>query len=268
MYFERRILQPIYSTLVMKKFIFSSIFFFSLALGFGQENQDNDKWKFLVEPYLIFPNMSGEVGIRNLPSVEVDASPGDIFSNLKFGGMLYLEAQSDKWAITSDLLYMDLGEEATPSVVINSGRASAQQFMWEAAGLYRLAPYLEVGLGGRLNSLNAGIDITRNTIGGGTEALSGSVSQTWYDPVIITRVTADVDDKWLFAFRGDFGGFGVGSAFTWQAQGDVGYRFSKLFHTSLGYRILGMDYDKGSNEDRFRYNVNTFGAVLRFGFTF
>jgi hypothetical protein len=37
---------------------------------------------------------------------------------------------------------------------------------------------------------------------------------------------------------------------------------------TAGYRILGMDYDKGSGEDRFKYDMNIFGAVVRFGFNF
>jgi hypothetical protein len=48
----------------------------------------------------------------------------------------------------------------------------------------------------------------------------------------------------------------------------LGYQFSPLFGTSLGYRILGMDYDKGSGAERLRYDVNTFGATIGFAFTF
>jgi len=251
----------------MKRSVCFVLLLFACTMAWTQDTSSDKKWMFLIEPYMILPNMSGDLGLRNLPAVEVDASPSDIFSNLKFGGMLTLEAQSDKWTIASDFLYMNLEQDATPSTLINSGKATAEQLMFELDGLYRFAPFLEAGVGGRINYLTSGIDVTRNAAGGGTETLNASVSQTWFDPVIITRLTSDVNDKWLFGFRGDFGGFGIGSTFTWQLQGDVGYRFSHLFHTSIGYRILGMDYDKGTGEDRFRYNVNTFGAEIRFGFT-
>lgn len=234
--------------------------------SFAQKSGAEKKWKFLIEPYMMFPSMSGTTGIRNLPEVDVDANAGDIFSKLQFGAMLYLEAQTDKWAITSDLLYMDLEQDATPSTIINSGVASAKQLGYELAGLYRIAPFLESGLGLRLNSISSELDIVRNAVGGGTEALNASLSRTWIDPIIIARATGDIDDKWLFIFRGDFGGFGVGSDFTFQVQGYVGYRFSKLFQTSIGYRVIGIDYDKGSGEDRFRYNMNTFGPNIRLGF--
>ncbi len=231
----------------------------------SQEIKPEKKWKFLIEPYLIFPAMSGEIGFRNLPAVEVNPSAGDILSKLKLGGMLYLEAQTDKWAITSDFLFMNLEQAVTPTALITSGTARADQYLYELGGLYRFAPFLEAGIGGRLNTVSAELQLDRKVIGG-TEAISGSLSETWIDPIIITRLTADVNDKWLFDFRGDFGGMGIGSTFTWQIQANVGYRFSRVFQTTIGYRLLGMDYDKGTGEDRFRYDVLTYGPNIRFGF--
>jgi hypothetical protein len=62
------------------------------------------------------------------------------------------------------------------------------------------------------------------------------------------------------------GGFGIGSDFSYQAQGFVGYRFTRLFQLTAGYRVLGMNYDKGSGENRFRYKMNIFGPTIKFGF--
>jgi hypothetical protein len=95
-----------------------------------------------------------------------------------------------------------------------------------------------------------------------------SSTKTWFDPVLITRLTTDINGKWLFQFRGDVGGFGVGSDFTWQLQAYAGYRFTKVFQLTAGYRILGIDYDKGTDKERFIYNVDTFGPVVRLGFNF
>ena len=251
----------------MKKKTIALLIFSFLYIGcFAQESGPEKKWKFLIEPYMMFPNMTGETGVRNLPSVNVDANVSDIFSRLQFGAMLYLEAKTDKWAITSDLLYMSLKQDITPNILINSGEVTAKQLGYELAGLYRILPFWEAGVGMRLNSINSEVNILRNTIGGGTqELLSASISRTWVDPIIITRFTHDID-KWLFIVRGDLGGFGIGSDFTWQAQGYVGYRFSKLFQTSVGYRAIGVNYDKGSGADRFRYDMITFGPNIRFGF--
>ncbi|MCK7541720.1 MAG: hypothetical protein MZV63_67945 [Marinilabiliales bacterium] len=66
-----------------------------------------------------------------------------------------------KRAITSDLVYMNLNQEVTPGTIVNSGDVTAKQLIWEAAGLYRITPFLEAGVGGRLNYLEIGIDVQR-----------------------------------------------------------------------------------------------------------
>lgn len=215
----------------------------------------------------MFPSMSGTTGIRELPPIEVDANTSDIFSNLQFGAMIYLEAQNDKWAIGSDFVYMKLAQDLTPTTLISSGRITTKQLIWEFSGLYRILPFLEGGIGLRMNNMEMGADIDRNTIGGGTTTfVSVDNSEFWIDPVIIARATHTEYDKWLLQFRGDIGGFNIGSSLTWQLQGYVGYRFTKLFQTTIGYRVIGIDYDKGSGADRFRYDVNTSGPVLKPGF--
>lgn len=229
---------------------------------FAQEDTATKKWHYLGEVYMMFPNMNGETGVRELPTVAVDATVGDILGHLKMGGMFYLEATNDDWSISSDFLYMDLEQNAVPTTLITSGKVSMQQTAWELAGLKRVQPWLDLGLGTRLVNLQAGIDL--QTVIDGSR--SASIDQTWVDPIIIARTQGLFTEKIYWQFRGDFGGFGVGSDFTWQAQANIGYRFSKLFQTSIGYRYIGIDYDNGEGSDRFVYDVDTFGAVLRLGF--
>jgi len=234
----------------------------------AQELSKANEWNFLTNVYLLFPNISGEAGIGNQLTVPIDAHPGDIFSKLKMGGMLYLEARHKRWAITSDLVFMKLNEEVTTGKLFDSGDVTGKQLIWEAAGLYRVAPFLELGVGSRLNYLQMGIDANRNAFPSGTEAVSGIATKTWLDPILITRLTADIREKWLFQFRGDLGGFGVGSDFTWQLQGYAGYRFTKMFQLTAGYRIISIDYDKGVDKERFIFNVDEYGPVVNFGFNF
>jgi hypothetical protein len=111
------------------------------------------------------------------------------------------------------------------------------------------------------------MDVDSTVLGGGWHR-SKSISKTWVDPIIIGRVKIPAGKKWLFQLRVDIGGFGIGSEFAWQAQLDVGYRFSKLFQLGLGYRFIGIDYEKGSESDRFLYDVDTYGPALKFGFNF
>lgn len=234
----------------------------------AQTTTPENKWGFLIEPYIMFPNITGQIGLGNLPEVELDANTGDIFGKLHMAAMLYLEAKNDKWAITSDFVFMNLQEDIRPGKLIRSGTATVKQSIWEVAGLYRIYSFLEVGVGGRLNYLVTDIEAERNVLPEGSEELSGHHSKTFYDPILITRLSYNIDNKWLFQFRGDLGGFGIGSDLTWQLQGYAGYRFSNLFQLTAGYRILAIDYNKSAYEKQFIFNVNEFGPVIRLGFNF
>jgi len=66
---------------------------------------------------------------------------------LKIGAMLYLEAPYDIWSINSELLYMNLEQEISPSTLINSGKVNAKQLGWELAGLKRVTPGSNLVLG-------------------------------------------------------------------------------------------------------------------------
>jgi len=262
--------------MICNKNYFKSIILFIALFGFHNlfsqdslsKSRNAKKWQFLVEPYLMFPNMNGKTGVGNLPDVSVDANPGDIFSRLQMGAMLNLEASNDTWAIATDFIYMNLKQDVTSGLVIQNGELSAKQFAWELAGFRRVAPWLEVGIGGILSSVQAEANINVNNIGGGSTNRVKKQSQTWYDPMLIARIKHNPVKKFMYEFRGEIGGFGIGSNFAWQVQAYAGYRFTKLFHITAGYRVISLNYQTGEGEDRFLYDINTFGPVIRFGFNF
>jgi len=97
----------------------------------AQSDTISKKWNFLADVYLMFPYMNGETGIGNIITVPVEAGPGDIFSKLKMAGMLYFEAQTGKWTITSDFVYMKLNQEVTPDKLLESGDVTAKELIFE-----------------------------------------------------------------------------------------------------------------------------------------
>lgn len=250
----------------MKKILFFCFIFSSLFIT-AQDNPDsssnNSKRTFLLEPYLMFPNMSGENQIKILPPVEVDANPGDIFGQLKFGGMLYFETTKNDWTLSSDFIYMHLAMGVEEGVLVQSGEIDLKELLFEVAGLKRVTNWLEVGVGGRIVSIKEGLEIDLKF--GNPGMVAGDISETWFDPVLILRSNGDFNEQWFYQLRGDFGGFGIGSDFTWQIQANVGYRFSEKFHLSLGYRNIDIDYEGGSGSDYFKYDMSTFGPNLRAG---
>lgn len=94
------------------------------------------------------------------------------------------------------------------------------------------------------------------------------MTETWFDPMLIARIKSKSGEKFIYQFRGEIGGFDIGSDFAWQMQAYAGYQFSKLFQITGGYRIISLDYENGSGQNRFMYNIDTSGPVVRFGFNF
>jgi hypothetical protein len=238
------------------------------SLLFAQdETPATGKWSFLIEPYVMFPDMRGDIALGGLPEASVEAD--DIFSHLQFGAMLYVEASNDTWNFNSDLLYMDLEQDIKSSSAINDGEISAKQIGWELAGLYKVMPWLEVGLGGLLNSITTDVRIDQNETDGGTSNLKKEMSQTWFDPMLVAVLKKNTPNtKVTYLLRGEIGGFGIGSDLAWQVQAQAGFHISEVFQLQIGYRIIGLDYETGSGSDHFLYDMHTSGPMLRFGFNF
>ena len=264
-----KIMKYKFAASLKQSFLFTLVMAIACTQSFAQDTAAaKKKWNYLLQPYMMFPTMDGSIGLGELPDVDIHADAGEIFSNLQFGAMLYFEANNDRWAFTTDIIYMDLRQDVEGKKGIIAGEAGAKQFVVELAGLKKWTPWLEGGIGLRVVNLKSSLDLTVDaSVPGGGGSRSKDISETWLDPVIIGRAKFPAK-KWIFQFRGDLGGFGIGSDFTWQAQADVGYRFSKLFQLGLSYRYIGMDYESGSGNDRFLYDVNTFGPTLKFGFHF
>jgi hypothetical protein len=229
-------------------------------------SSNDDGWNFTAAPYLLFPGMNGEIAMRGIP-VEVDLSAGDIFSDLDFGMMLYFEAANDKWALTFDALYMNLGRRGETPITGRDARVDLKQLAVDVKGMYRLLHWLEAGIGFRVNVIDGSLNVAEGEI-----ILPGnkvSMNQSWFDPLVVTRASTDFSgSKWSLSFLGDIGGFGIGSDFTWQAKPYVGYRFSKLFEMTAAYRWIGIDYETGTGQGNFKYDMTISGPEIGFLFHF
>ena len=217
------------------------------------------KWNYLVEPYLLAPTMDGSSGVRGV-SADVSASASDIFSVLKFGAMLYMEASNARWAISMDGLYMNLGDSG--STRLGSVDVGVEQGGLLATGYWRIRPWAELSLAFQYNSVHGSLK------GSGPFAVDLSQNESWVDPYLGVRLSASRSEAWNFRFTGNVGGFGVGSDFAWQAFPEAGYRFNPLFELAGGYRAIYMDYTNGSGSDEFTYQLTTSGPQLGAKFHF
>lgn len=238
-----------------------SLMMLTCSPGYAQ-----DRWEFLLIPYLGMSGVNGDVAVKGLES-SADASFSDILDVLDFAFQLHGEARKGRWALMLDPTYLKLSEDA------NAGPADVkiqiQQWVVDFAGFYR--PYeralsgervlaLEVLLGGRYTSLDQELEIVG--LGKGRE------TKQWFDPIVGGRLMTDLTKKLVFTLRGDIGGFGISSDLTWNVSAVLGYRFTKLFSLWGGYKALGTDYTTGSGSDLFKYDTVTQGPVFGLGFSF
>ncbi|MFC1601150.1 hypothetical protein ACFL34_02240 [Candidatus Sumerlaeota bacterium] len=96
--------------------------------------------------------------------------------------------------------------------------------------------------------------------------LSGS--KDWLDPIIGARAHWDMTEDLSLVLRGDVGGFGLGSELTWNAAALADWRLTE--HVSLygGYRVLDIDYEDGSGDDKFVFDAQIKGPLFGILFHF
>ncbi|MGO4571959.1 hypothetical protein [Microvirga sp. 2TAF3] len=101
-------------------------------------------------------------------------------------------------------------------------------------------------------------------VGGRAIARSGSVD--WVDPIIGARMRYALAPGQELFLRGDIGGFGVGSKFSWQAVAGYGVDFGIYrgitFSGVIGYRALSVDYVKGEGRTRYEFDMLIHGPII------
>ena len=214
--------------------------------------QDN-KWTFDVSLYGLAAGMSGDVGIGPV-NAPVDFGFDKVWDNLEFAAMGKVRVGYDRWALTTDVIYMGLGASR------NGVSVDLDQWMVEPTISYRVSKYFEPLVGVRYNNLSAEIR--------GPLRRDPSGTQDWWDPIVGANLRLPLGKRFNFNLRGDIGGFGVGSDFTWQAFPFFGWQFASWGSLQAGYRWVYMDYETGSGASRFKYDVLNQGPQLGLTFQF
>jgi hypothetical protein len=230
------------------------------------------RWELVIAPYFFIPKISGDVTIRGIPAY-VYIPISDLLRDLNFSGQVHLEAWKGRWGLFFDTIYMNLSANAEGALV--RGDAGLQQWAVEFGGLYRFGRWplgknektaltMEALVGGRYWNTLATLDL--DTRRGPIVDTSGR--KEWIDPFVGGRVRLDLNDKFSVSLRGDVGGFDVGSKFTYNAVGLVGYNISRVVSIWLGYRVAGVDYESGSGFNKFKYDVTYYGPITGIVFRF
>src|SRR6516165_5606079 len=125
--------------------------------------------------------------------------------------------------------------------------------------------YQNVDISGNLTgtvALNGPLGIT--VIGSRAIAKSGSVD--WADPFVGARIQQQLAPGQELVLRGDVGGFGAGSQFSWQAIATYNSPLCEIHGIPVdgyvGFRALYVDYSQGSGTSKFEFNNVIYGPVI------
>ncbi len=262
---------------------------------------DPEPWRIGFTAYAWLMNVSGNATTRG-QTVDVNASFIDLLqkSDSLMAFMGYFEADKGKVGLYGDLVWTRLGFQRSVasyrnplpglSLALNGNAALTTALtIAEVGGLYEIHrwPGTETSftavdglLGFRYwnNSVSASLD----AIGTASYAPLGisasrsigiSLSNTiqWVDPVIGLRLRHQFTPAQSILVRGDVGGFGLGSQFSWQALGAYSYRWKAGgvdLAAILGYRALAARYGTGSGFDANGMDLVFHGPIIGLGIRF
>jgi len=232
----------------------------------------NSGWKFRVAPYMWFLSLEGDATVKGQES-DLDLGFSDIWDELNIAGMLTFDARKGKWGIFGDMTAANLGKKKTVGGIRID--PTIKMALLTAGGSYQLGKWklsdtavtdvpavtVDGMFGIRYTYLDVELDFKNVPLS------DASGDKDWFDPLIGARAFFDLSEHWTLALKGNVGGFGVGSDFTWGAMGTIGYRF-RLFseknnaRAAAGYRAIYQDYTDGSGDDKFKWDVTFHGPIL------
>jgi hypothetical protein len=247
------------------------------------------EWTFRITPYGWFPSMKGTQTVKGRSS-SVDASFIDILekSDTLVGLMGDFEARNGRLSLFSNAVWSKVGLDGgtthtrspAPGITGTVGASlgiNYQMAIVELGATYEVARSgalaVDVLAGGRYwyQKADLSLDLAGTIDQGGlvisgTKAISRSGAIDWVDPLIGARVRYAVAPGHDLFLRGDIGGFGAASRFSWQAIGgysfDFAVRNSVTWSGIVGYRALYVDYAKGSGQTRYEFDMLQHGPVV------
>jgi hypothetical protein len=224
----------------------------------------DEGWNIRVAPYLWAASMDGHASVGGIKA-DVDVPFSDLLKDLSGGAMLLVDVEKGRLGVGVNGLFarvssdtdvgdieIDTTSDSGQLAVLPYYRVLEWQYGVSSSGTpLRLVVAPEAGF--RFTYMRTELEVR-----GGRTVDS---SESWVDPLVGARIGLDLSDRWAIAAEGNFGGFGVGSDFTWNAQAAVGYRtavFGREITFALGYRALYQDYHHGD----FEWDVTMHGPLL------
>jgi hypothetical protein len=264
---------------------------------------DADPWRFNATAYAWLLGIAGSTTVRG-QTIDTNASFLDLAhkSTTLFGLMGYFEANKGRAGMYADLVYTKINVSASqaayrtplPGLRISTSASAAlsyELFIAEVGGVYQIARWtgadsMQTSIDGLLafrywnNSLAATFDADATFDIGrlfpfersfGLAVARSDVIQ-WVDPLIGLRLKHQFTPRHEIMVRGDIGGFGLGSQFSWQAVAKYGYAWQldggQKLTALLGFRALAVNYSRGSGNTYLNINEVLYGPIVGLSYRF
>ena len=221
------------------------------------------KWEFATIGYAWLAGAWGETDVIGpAEPVDLDLPFGKVLKAFKFAFMGAAEARHDRFSLFGDLTFIHL--DAHEGIGIRDPDFLRAELDSRTAEITLLGGYsvmnegpvkVDLMAGGRMNFFKTTLQLD-----GPNRSLDGSKKETWFDPLIGTRISAPLGGKWGMNFYGDLGGIVMGSDITWQAVATVDYQINHKMSIGAGWRYYKVNYDHGD----FLYNVHQSGPIITF----
>lgn len=234
--------------------------------------QPASDWRFQATFYGWLTALSGDVGVRDLPTTPVDASLSDVLDNLDGAVMGSFLATDGRWLFFADLVLAKLSDQGpvgrygrnTLDVDLSQAIATGAIGYWLPLG----TPDVDVAITGGLRYVRMSSDMSLAPADRPL-VLSGHQSQSWVDPTVGLAVHWTIDERWFVNALADIGGFGVGSKLSSNGYAGLGYMWTPSISTAIGYRYLYEDYESaGAQGGSFRYNTTMHGPTFSLAWHF
>jgi hypothetical protein len=212
--------------------------------------------------------LEGDFGVRGIVS-PLDVKFTDILDRLdQIPIVLSAYVRYHRWEFFGDGQYLKLSDSVTlPGVLFDRADIELKSAFVEAFVGYRLIDcekgVLSVFAGARYNYMSGDLHIFDNGDPrfpalrerlGIPSNLRVSGSKEWVDPVIgIGGKVRLAKPVWVYA-KGDIGGFGAASDFTWQVGGGLEFQITRWLYSDVGWRYLKYDYTSGGFTNKTELN--------------
>jgi len=212
------------------------------------------EWRFSLRPYFFLAGLSGSVTVETI-TFPINSSFSTLLNNVEMGGFISFSAEKDRWGINADFQYINLYGKGSGS---QDHSMDLKNIIGEVSAMFRPAgaPTLRFLAGLRAYSV------------GQTVTLFGAelpeISTTLVDPIVGAYGSWMLHDRWDFELRGDIGGFGISSEFTYQLMALFRWGINDSLSLPLGYRVLGYQIQKDGVLMNTRMSGMMLGLDIRF----